>query len=219
MTEPAGWVVHRRSGSAQELHEPVPPERAEPAVVVNDVTGAALVLGSSQADDVVDRDRAAAAGVAIARRRSGGGAVLLVPGDHVWIDVWLPRADPRWVDDVVRAADWLADRWVVAADALGSEALTVHRGNASVDPWSRLVCFAGRGPGEVFAGGRKLVGLSQRRTRAWTRFQCVVHRRWDAATTVALVPGPDDPEPWLDGVAVVGDADVEGAFLDALSGR
>ena len=43
--------------------------------------------------------------------------------------------------------------------------------------WCPLVCFAGVGPGEVLAGGRKLVGISQRRTRAGARFQCAVHVR------------------------------------------
>jgi lipoate-protein ligase A len=38
------------------------------------------------------------------------------------------------------------------------------------------VCFAGVGPGEVLTGDRKLVGLSQRRTRHGIRIQCQAHR-------------------------------------------
>jgi lipoate-protein ligase A len=46
-----------------------------------------------------------------------------------------------------------------------------------------LICFGGVGTGEVLdAGGRKVVGISQRRTRdgAWFHGACL--RRWD--------PGP-----------------------------
>ena len=49
-----------------------------------------VVLGSTQAFDVVDADRAAQAGVAVVRRRSGGGAVWLAPGVVTWVDLLLP---------------------------------------------------------------------------------------------------------------------------------
>ncbi len=54
-------------------------------------------------------------------------------------------------------------------------------------PWSSLVCFAGLGPGEVTVDGRKLVGISQRRTRAGARFQCAVYSRHDSAVLPALL--------------------------------
>jgi hypothetical protein len=48
--------------------------------------------------------------------------------------------------------------------------------------WSDRVCFAGIGPGEVLdAAGRKVVGISQRRTRGSARFQCAALGRWDPA--------------------------------------
>lgn len=230
MSASGPWAVHRRSGSARELHEPTPPERHEPSVVVCGVRDPAFVLGSTQGDEVVDRAAADARGIDIVRRRSGGGAVLLVPGDHVWIDVWLPRRDPRWSDDVVRAAEWLGDVWCETARRWGRADLEVHQGNATTGGLSSLVCFAGRGPGEVFDAGRKLVGVSQRRTRDWARFQCVVHRRWDAATTFALLSAQRLGEAagvapasvardWTDRVATVGSVDVEEMFLDVLDQR
>jgi hypothetical protein len=52
--------------------------------------------------------------------------------------------------------------------------LRVHRGGMVDSDWSALVCFAGIGPGEVLDGA-KLVGLSQRRTRAGARIQGLMH--------------------------------------------
>jgi hypothetical protein len=54
--------------------------------------------------------------------------------------------------------------------------------------WSRVVCFAGLGPGEVVdATGFKVVGVSQRRTRAIARFQCALPLRWDPARLSGLL--------------------------------
>jgi lipoate-protein ligase A len=69
----------------------------------------------------------------------------------------------------------------VALGELGLSDLTVHRGRLALSRWGRLVCFAGVGAGEVLAGGRKVVGISQRRTRHAVRFQCVALREWDPA--------------------------------------
>jgi len=154
-------------------------------LVLAEVDAAALVLGSTQRDDVVDAEALHLAGLEVVRRRSGGGAVLLVPDEHVWIDVWIPAGDPAWVDDVVEAAMPIGRAWTAVLARLGVEG-TVYRGGASTGSLDRLVCFAGRGPGEVFdPRDRKLVGLSQRRTRDWIRLQTMVHRRWDPARTVA----------------------------------
>ena len=83
-----------------------------------------------------------------------------------------------------------------------------------------VVCFAGTGPGEVLVAGRKVVGISQRRTRAGARFQCSVPILWDGARHAALLgPGirrvaPDtDPVAALDALAV---GTVGGAAPDVL---
>lgn len=110
---------------------------------------------------------------------------MLVPGEHVWVDVWVPAGDDLWREDVVAAALPVGEAWVSVLADLGL-ACTVHRGGASRGRIEAMVCFAGRGPGEVFdPRGRKVVGVSQRRTREWTRLQTLVHRRWDPSRTVA----------------------------------
>ncbi len=161
-----------------------------------EVNSVAVVIGSSQPDSDIDSRCAKEMGVEIVRRRSGGGAILLVPGQHVWIDFWLPVGDALWLDDVVVAAGWLGELFVSALDDAAIGDLSVHRGPATNDALSRKVCFLGRGPGEVFCSEKKIVGLSQRRTRDWIRFQTIMHRRFCAEQTadlLAVLPDADVP--------------------------
>jgi lipoate-protein ligase A len=181
-----GWTVARARGAAADLHgRPLGPH-VERAVTVLDVERASLVLGSTQPDSDVDRDAVASAAVDVVRRRSGGGAVLLLPGQQLWVDVEIPRDDPLWVDDVGRSFDWLGRAWRAAVAQLRIDA-RVHVGALVETRWSRRVCFGGIGPGELVVDGGKLVGISQRRTRDGARFQCVVHRRWDPRPLVDLL--------------------------------
>ena len=199
-----GWLVERFSGSASELHALDPPVEARRTARVLEVHAPALVLGSTQPDAVVDLVRARRAGVSVARRRSGGGAVLLVPGAQVWFDFFVPVGDPLWDDDIARAAHWVGEAWCRALPGCGVHDLSVHGGGLEASSWSHLVCFAGRGPGEVFSSGRKVVGVSQRRTRHWTRIQTAAHLVWD-------------PERILD-LLVLGDHEKQRAHRD-LTGR
>lgn len=140
----------------------------------------ALVLGSRQSPEIVNTDACAREKIEVVRRRSGGGIVFLVPGEHVWLDIIIPRTDELWVDDVATSMWWLGDVWVRALADIGVDGAQVHRGKLLNDAWGELVCFAGIGPGEVnlAASGSKVVGISQRRTREYATFQCTVFRRW-----------------------------------------
>jgi lipoate---protein ligase len=156
----------------------------------------------------------------VVRRRSGGGAVLVASDDPLWVDVDLPSGDSRWEDDVARSFLWLGQAWASVLADHGLEA-EVHPGPFEPGRWGRLVCFAGRGPGEVFVAGKKVVGLAQRRTRAGARFQCAVPRRWDPAPLVdALVPAADREQARgeLAGVATGVDTDPD-ALVSALAAR
>ena len=198
------WAVERFVGSAAEFHARPMPEPVDRRLWVLEVDRPALVLGSSQADDLVDLGRAAAAGIEVVRRRSGGGAVLLMPREVLWVDVLLPAADPLWDPDVGRSAWWLGEAWTRALRRVGSLGrgselrAEVHHGPMIHTAWSSLACFAGVGPGEVVSGptsgaprsqggSGKLVGISQRRTRAGARFQCALYEDHDPAALPELL--------------------------------
>lgn len=187
------WAVHRARGSAADFHQrDLPSERG---LWLFEVERPTVVLGSRQVRvDVADGD------VEVVRRRSGGGAVYLEPRRVLWVDVVLPRTDPLWDDDVGRAAHWLGAVW---GAAVGGDAV-VHRGPMVSTQWSDDICFAGLGPGEVTVAGRKVVGISQRRTRDAARFQCVAYERWD-------------PHPLVDLLGVAADLATVGAGVGALS--
>lgn len=199
--------VERRRGSAAELHALDEAER--PTLTWFEVTRPALVLGSTQHESVVDAEACAEAGVDVVRRRSGGGAVLLVPGEVAWFDVSIPRGHPRWHDDIGLAPLWVGEA-VVAA--LATDDVVVHRGPMVHSTWSRLVCFAGTGPGEVMRGSAKVAGLSQRRRRGTARFQVAVYRRWDPSAMVRLLAPPAPKAAELGSVVSVADLQ-----LDALA--
>lgn len=181
------WAVVHRTESAASFHARTVEPPVHRAIWVCEPTGPALVLGSTQRDDVVDRAACTAAGVDVVRRRSGGGAVLVEPGELLWVDVVLPAGDPLWDDDVGRSFRWLGDAWAAALADLGAAA-SAHQGGLRRTRWSDLVCFAGVGPGEVLRpDGAKLVGISQRRTRAGARFQCAALAAWHPEALLALL--------------------------------
>lgn len=180
------WSADRLAGSAALLHDRQLGPPVLRRVSVLEIERPALVFGSTQRETDADATALAAFEVDLVRRRSGGGAVLLVPGQTLWVDVELPRNDSLWDDDVGRAGFWLGRAWMVALAELGVRA-QVHTGGVLETAWSRKVCFGGLGPGEVTVDGCKLVGISQRRTRDGARFQCVIHRRWDPVPILGLL--------------------------------
>ncbi len=211
-----GWQVEHERGPAAALHRlsadlagsstprrregpHQPGASAHPRPTIADITVAArmvrvleaeapaLVLGSGQPDADVDEEAAVAYGVAVARRRSGGGAVLVGPGQVIWVDLLIRSDDPLWDGDVARAAWWVGDAWAAALGSVGMGPPEVWKQPMRKGRWSAQVCFAGIGPGEVLIGGKKVVGVSQRRTRAAALFQTAVLIQWDPWAILRLL--------------------------------
>jgi lipoate-protein ligase A len=138
------------------------PELAQPVVV----------LGGSQSGDILDPTRTR--DLVLRRRRGGGGLVLLQPGD-LWVDWWIPVSHERWSKDVRVSSIRCGEIWRDVLAPLVDENVTVHEGPLEGDQAHRVVCFAGRGPGEVFVGGRKAVGVTQWRVKEGVFLSTVLH--------------------------------------------
>lgn len=143
-------------------------------------TAPALILGSASPDPFRGRRDD------LVRRRSGGGLVWLDPQVSTWVDVFVPTDDPLWRCDVGQAFHWLGHTLTAAFSDIGVPA-SMHRGPYEAGPSDGLVCFASLGPGEVVVDGRKLVGISQRRTREGCRFQCVAYEQFELGPLASAV--------------------------------
>jgi lipoate-protein ligase A len=190
------WPIEYASAPAGELHSGSAGRlfdvaRAGRQVRVLEATRPAVVLGSSEPEGHVDAVRAAEAGMDVARRPSGGGAVLVGPGEVLWVDLIIPEGDELWDPDVGRAAWWVGDAWACALLEVGLADLEVRKAPMQSGRWSDRVCFAGVAAGEVLIGGRKAVGLSQRRVRSGALFQTAVLLRWDPSDLLDLMDMDD----------------------------
>ncbi|CAN5335641.1 hypothetical protein BH20ACT9_BH20ACT9_09930 [soil metagenome] len=159
-------------------------------------TAPAIVVGRAQRVDAAQAD-----GPVLVARHSGGGAVLMDAG-LLSLDVLLPAGDPLLAGDVGAVFVRVGAAWAAALTGLGVPAVRVHDGPSTAhrlgDERQRLlasVCYATLGRGEVLAGGRKLVGLAQRRRRPGALVQCGLLRRWRPKPLLAgLGFPPDDAE-------------------------
>jgi lipoate-protein ligase A len=203
-------AVSRHGGTVRELHELDPLADVSSATTLATAVwwmqpeNTAVVLGSRQSPDIVDTAECARLGVDVVKRRSGGGAVLVVPDQLVWVDIIAPPGGAP--DDVRGSMLWAGEMWRRALMPFVGEGgeLTVHVGSMVTTPWSDLVCFAGLGPGEVLLDGRKLVGLSQRRTRNGVRIQGTLYTAPPAIDLARLLrpPRPAMPLPATASLAV-----------------
>jgi len=170
MTGNARQVHHFRAPAGDLHHLPFPePLRGE--VWVLEPSRPALVTGSTQALSEAATTAATAAGLDVTSRRSGGGAVLLYPGVGLWIDVFVAPDDRLFSSDIGVAAHQVGRCWANALGELGCGG-ELWTGPMAAGRWGASACFAGLGPGEVQIDGRKVDGISQRRTRQGARVQC-----------------------------------------------
>lgn len=174
-----------------------------------------LSLGYGQRDGWVDRELCARLGVEVVRRPTGGRALLHQP-DEITYAVVLPEVGSLSVREAfVGLAAMLAE----ALARLGVPVETAAGGHA---PSSSLhpSCLAVAAPGEVMAGGRKLVGSAQVRRHGSLLQHGAIPRRTDAELLARVIPG-GRPEADLAslGFADLQAADLARAFLSVVSGE
>ncbi|MSX76486.1 MAG: hypothetical protein F2738_00425 [Actinobacteria bacterium] len=179
------------TGSCVEFHQRPLPTGSDPVISLFTPVQPAIILGSTQERSLINEKACLANKIEIVKRRSGGGIVFLAEDSTIWIDVEIPREHSLWLKDVGDSSLWLGEVFKKELSELCDVKLELHRDALIKTAWSSLICFAGRGPGEVFSqDGRKVVGISQRRTRDWARFQCAISLQWKPELLLELLNEP-----------------------------
>lgn len=136
----------------------------EPCVRVRTFARPAVVLGRAQRQDEYMKLRAKADGIELCRRATGGGAVLAGP----WLlgaSVILPPGHPLVVPNIAESFRWFGQVHADWLKGIGIEARCVSSAEVKIDRSLAWACFGNFSHWEVEADGRKIVGLSQARTR------------------------------------------------------
>ena len=190
-------------------------------------TDAALVLGRGQTLAAFAETE-----LPIVQRFSGGGAVLMDDG-LLSLDVILPAGHPLLDGDLSAVFLRLGQAWADALRALGVPDITVATTSAGVrrqgtdrERLLAAICYATLGMGEITSGGRKIVGLAQRRRRPGALIQCGLLRRWQPEPLLRALGAAADDEQIRNAAAGIdqlldhppSDEDVMAAVQDALDG-
>lgn len=192
-------------------------------------TGTAIVLGRGQRPSAARARKGGTDDVEVLVRHSGGGAMLLDPS-LLSLDVAVPTGHPLLDGDMGAVFERVGEAWCAALTDLGVADLRVHRAAGAAkrrgterDRLLAAVCYATVGRGEVLAGGRKLVGLAQRRRRPGALVQCGLPRRWNPARLLtALGADPADREIAEAAVGLddlLADPPSDAMVIDAVSAR
>lgn len=164
------WVIEYLHGSAYDFIQKglkVPPFRL---VRICRIQRPTVVLGSTQQPLVLSKSTNIA-DIDIVSRRSGGGAVWICPNHYIWIDVFLPSSDVLITRDISSSFFWLGTILVEVLEKIGLQKVQMYRGGFVKTPWSSVICFSSKSPGEIFVNNKKVIGISQRRTREGVLFQ------------------------------------------------
>jgi lipoate-protein ligase A len=159
-------------------------------------TDTALVLGRGQALGTF-----AESALPVVQRFSGGGAVLMDDG-LLSLDVVLPTGHPLLAGDPLAVFARIGRAWADALHGLGVADIDVatatntpSRRGSDREQLLAAICYATLGVGEVTTGGRKVVGLAQRRRKPGVLVQCGLLRRWNPQPLLrALGADADDDQ-------------------------
>jgi len=166
-----------------------------PTIFRVQVGNSVVVLGGSQSVSVLDL---VFLGEQNLRRRRGGGGLVLLSNADLIVDWWIPTGDSRWSSDVRESSRLVGRWWAEVLRDFVDDDVTIHDAGLEGDRDFRVVCFAGRGPGEVFVAGKKAVGLTQWRVREGVFVSTVVHASSSLQVLPFLRSVPEGIEPSLD---------------------
>ena len=184
------WVVEHKQLTTPLEHA----ERGSPTISVVEPVCPHVVLGSSEREKAfMDFSYMEREGIQLASRRSGGGAVIVIAEDLLWLDVFVPTRSRFWLEDIKRSSLWMGGIWLDALQSISVDCL-LYDGQFIRSSLSDLVCFAGKGPGEIFINDQKIVGISQRRSRQGTQFQCGLILNWNPGHLINIFKGAPIPD-------------------------
>ena len=175
------WIVKKSEGSVADRHLTLPSFDAR-QIIIHEIDKPTMVFGTAQRNNHLEEEIKCD----YVYRKSGGGAVFLEPGQVLWVDFVIPRGDLLWCDDIRYSSVWLGELWVSALRGVGLSGV-VYDGEIRKNELSPFVCFAGLTTGEVTLFGKKIIGISQRRTREGAWFQCAALFSWPVKAIVDLL--------------------------------
>ncbi len=150
-----------------------------------------LSLGRAQPLADVDQEALRAAGFDLVRRPTGGKAIL--HADELTYSVIVPEAEPRVAGGIVESYCRLSAGLVRGLALLGVAGVEVS-GQTQERVSRGPVCFEEPSDYEIVAGGRKLVGSAQMRTRGVVLQHGALPLWGDIARICALLTARPDPQ-------------------------
>ncbi len=172
------------------------PSTLEPTTVLFSNLDKALTLGAGQRqllNELNSRDQSR--GYSVVRRDNGGGAVWLEPQAQIWIGLFSPSSPGFLGQDYRLELIHLGEAAKDALKGVGLDDLEVVS-KPDDSQAGKFVCFAGTSYGEITTCGRKIMGVSLRRTRSWKIYHFmlpVLERQYIAVQELqrSNVPVPD----------------------------
>jgi lipoate-protein ligase A len=148
----------------------IKPARVLPALILCEGLNPCFILGSFQKAPV---KKINSMGISVERRKTGGSGVYYSYQDMFWFEIQLPAQ--------YSIAESFLFAGTLVRDALRDLyiGVTIYEGPYLKGPGGEHLCFLTKGPGELFLGDRKTVGLCQRRTKDLVRVQGAVLFTWE----------------------------------------
>ncbi|MBN1136798.1 MAG: lipoate--protein ligase family protein [Anaerolineae bacterium] len=147
-----------------------------------------LSLGRNQPVTDADLPVCRAAGIDLVRRPTGGRAILHT--DELTYSVTLTASDPRAAGSVVEGYRRLSEGLLAGLRRLGVEAIQA-RGQRKPASGLTAICFDTPSDYEITAGGRKLVGSAQWRSRGRVLQHGTLPLHGDITRVVSYLSMPD----------------------------